>query len=75
LPFVQIFIFANVYELTNSPQKNAVIDASTMRGVWPKMFSYAAWPLQPGRRQLDDDGGHDRGEDQRSPDQIRDARA
>ena len=39
LPFVHIFIFANVYELANSPQKNAVIDANTIRGVWPKMLS------------------------------------
>src|SRR4051812_18739938 len=47
-PSVRIFIFASTYELTNSPQKYAIIEASAMRHVPPKAISYAPWLFQNG---------------------------
>jgi hypothetical protein len=38
-PAVAIFILASVYELTNSPQKYATMEASAMRQVEPKATS------------------------------------
>ncbi len=42
-PLVHTFIFARVYELQNSPQKNAKSDAPAMRGTSPKIASMADW--------------------------------
>ena len=47
-PRVSSFILASTYELQNSPQKYAMSEASTMRGVEPKTVWNAAWWGQPG---------------------------
>jgi len=39
LPAVAIFIFASTKELTNSPQKYAIIEAPAIRHVVPKATS------------------------------------
>ena len=43
MPPVQIFIFANVNELANSPVKNPSIDATTTLGALPKTVTQAFW--------------------------------
>src|SRR5262245_47057005 len=44
-PEVFTFIFASTKEFANSPTKNAVSEANTIRGVCPKTSTYACWPF------------------------------